>query len=126
MVDKTKQIAYVVRGGAVQYVFNVSTGNGKSYDEEDQKAAGRRVIGVALTPSGTFRTYREHDVARYEGDLGSLYRPKFIIGGVAVHGAPRVPNYPASHGCVRVANPVMDLIWGQNLLPLRSTVWIHD
>ena len=125
-VDKTKQIAYVVRGGAVQYVFNVSTGNGKSYDEEDQKAAGRRVIGVALTPSGTFRTYREHDVARYEGDLGSLYRPKFIIGGVAVHGAPRVPNYPASHGCVRVANPVMDLIWGQNLLPLRSTVWIHD
>ena len=125
-VDKTKQIAFVVRGGAVQYVFNVSTGNGKSYDEEDQKAAGRRVIGVALTPSGTFRTYREHDVSRYEGDLGSLYRPKFIIGGVAVHGAPRVPNYPASHGCVRVANPVMDLIWGQNLLPLRSTVWIHD
>jgi lipoprotein-anchoring transpeptidase ErfK/SrfK len=110
----------------VQYVFNVSTGNGKSYDEEDQKAAGRRVIGVALTPSGTFRTYREHNVSRYEGDLGSLYRPKFVIGGIAVHGAPRVPNYPASHGCVRVANPVMDLIWSQNLLPLRSTVWIHD
>ncbi|HUS43585.1 MAG TPA: peptidoglycan-binding protein [Ilumatobacteraceae bacterium] len=125
-VDKTKQIAFVVRGGAVQYVFNVSTGNGKSYDEEDQKAAGRRVIGIALTPSGTFRTYREHDVVRYEGDLGSLYRPKFVVGGIAVHGAPRVPNYPASHGCVRVANPVMDLIWSRNLLPLRSTVWIHD
>ena len=125
-VDKSKQIAFVVRGGNVQYVFNVSTGNGKSYDEEDQKNAGTRVIGVAITPTGTFRTYREHDVARYEGDLGSLYRPKFVIGGVAVHGAPRVPNYPASHGCIRVANPVMDLIWGQNLLPLRSTVWIHD
>ncbi len=125
-VDKTKQIAFVVRGGAVQYAFNVSTGNGKSYDEEDQKAAGRRVIGIALTPSGTYRTYREHDVARYEGDLGSLYRPKFVVGGIAVHGAPKVPNYPASHGCVRVANPVMDFIWGANLLPLRSTVWLHD
>jgi len=125
-VDKGKQIAYVVRGGQVQHVFNVSTGNGKSYDEEDQKNAGNRVIGVAITPSGTFRTYREHDVARYEGDLGSLYRPKFVVGGVAVHGSPRVPNYPASHGCIRVVNPVMDLIWGQNLLPLRSTVWIHD
>jgi hypothetical protein len=125
-VDKGRQIAYVVRGGKVQYVFNVSTGNGKSYDEEDQRSAGNRVIGVALTPSGTFRTYREHDTARYEGDLGTLYRPKFIVGGVAVHGAPRVPNYPASHGCVRVVNPVMDLIWRQNLLPLRSTVWIHD
>jgi lipoprotein-anchoring transpeptidase ErfK/SrfK len=125
-VDKGKQIAYVIQNGAVRYVFNVSTGNGKSYDEEDQKSAGNRVIGVALTPSGTFKTYREHDVARYEGDLGTLYRPKFIVGGVAVHGAPRVPNYPASHGCVRVSNPVMDLIWNENLLPLRSTVWIHD
>jgi hypothetical protein len=125
-VDKSKQIAYVVRGGAVQYVFNVSTGNGESYDEEDQRNAGRRSIGIAITPSGTYRTYREHDVSRYEGTLGSLYRPKFVVGGIAVHGAPRVPNYPASHGCVRVANPVMDLIWSQNLLPLRSTVWLHD
>jgi lipoprotein-anchoring transpeptidase ErfK/SrfK len=125
-VDKTKQIAFVVRNGKVQYVFNVSTGNGKSYDEEDQKSAGRRVIGIALTPSGTYRTYREHDTARYEGDLGTLYRPKFVVGGIAVHGSPSIPNYPASHGCIRVANPVMDLIWRQNLLPLRSTVWIHD
>jgi peptidoglycan hydrolase-like protein with peptidoglycan-binding domain len=125
-VDKTKQIAYVIQNGQVRYVFNVSTGNGQSYDEEDQKAAGNRVIGIALTPSGTFNTYRESDVVRYEGDLGSLYRPKFVIGGVAVHGAPKVPNYPASHGCIRVTNAVMDLIWGENLLPLRSTVWIHD
>ncbi len=125
-VDKSKQIAFVVRDGKVQYVFNVSTGNGKSYDEVDQKSAGRRVIGIALTPSGTFRTYREHDTARYEGDLGTLYRPKFVVGGIAVHGSPSIPNYPASHGCIRVANPVMDLIWRQNLLPLRSTVWIHD
>lgn len=125
-VDKSRQIAFVVRGGAVQYVFNVSTGNGQSYDEEDQKNAGSRVIGIALTPTGTFRTYREYDTPRYEGDLGTLYRPKFVVGGIAVHGAPRVPNYPASHGCIRVANPVMDLIWNQNLLPLGSTVWIHD
>jgi lipoprotein-anchoring transpeptidase ErfK/SrfK len=125
-VDKGKQIAFVVRGGQVQYVFNVSTGNGESYDEVDQRSAGSRVIGIALTPSGTYRTYREHDTPRYEGDLGTLYRPKFVVGGVAVHGSPSVPNYPASHGCIRVANPVMDLIWGQNLLPLRSTVWIHD
>jgi peptidoglycan hydrolase-like protein with peptidoglycan-binding domain len=125
-VDKGKQIAFVVRGGSVQYTFNISSGNGKSYDEEDQKNAGRRVIGIATTPSGTFRTYREHDIARYEGDLGTLYRPKFVVGGIAVHGARSVPNYPASHGCVRVSNPVMDLIWRQNLLPLRSTVWLHD
>lgn len=124
-VDRGKQIGMIVRGGQVLWAFNVSTGNGKSYDEADQNGSGR-VIGVAVTPLGDFRTYREHDVVRYEGDLGSLYRPKFIIGGVAIHGSPSVPNYPASHGCVRVVNPVMDLIWGQNLLPLRSAVWIHD
>lgn len=88
-VDKGKQIAYVIQNGQMKYIFNVSTGNGRSYDEEDQKSAGARVIGIAITPTGTFRTYRESDVARYEGDLGSLYRPKFVVGGVAVHGAPR-------------------------------------
>jgi peptidoglycan hydrolase-like protein with peptidoglycan-binding domain len=125
-VDKTKQIAYIIQNGQMKYIFNVSTGNGRSYDEADRNAASGRVIGVAITPTGTFNTYREYDVARYEGDLGSLYRPKFIIGGVAIHGSPKIPNYPASHGCVRVANPVMDLIWNENLLPLHSTVWIHD
>lgn len=125
-VDKAKQIAYVIQNGQLTYIFNVSTGNGRSYDEVDKNAAGGRVIGIAITPTGTFNTYREYDVSRYEGDLGSLYRPKFIIGGVAIHGSPSIPNYPASHGCVRVANPVMDLIWNENLLPLRSTVWIHD
>jgi hypothetical protein len=124
-VDRGKQIAFIVRGGQVLWAFNVSTGNGQSYDEADQNGTGR-VIGVSITPLGDFKTYREHDVSRYEGDLGSLYRPKFIVGGVAIHGSPSIPNYPASHGCVRVANPVMDLIWGQNLLPLRSAVWIHD
>jgi lipoprotein-anchoring transpeptidase ErfK/SrfK len=125
-VDKSLQIAYVVRGGSMRWVFNVSTGNGKTYDEEDQKNAGRRVIGTAITPNGNFRIYRVHDQVRYEGDLGTLYRPRFVVGGVAVHGAPNVPNYPASHGCIRVANPVMDFIWGANLLPLRSSVWIHE
>ncbi len=125
-VDKAKQIAYVVQDGQTRYIFNVSTGNGESYDEEDQKNAGARSIGIALTPTGTFRTYRESDVARYESDLGTLYRPKFVVGGIAVHGARSVPNYPASHGCIRVANPVMDLIWGEDLLPLRSTVVIRD
>ncbi len=125
-VDKSKQIAFSIQNGQMKYIFNVSTGNGRSYDEVDKNAASGRVIGVAITPTGTFKTYREHDVIRYEGDLGSLYRPKFIIGGVAIHGSPKIPNYPASHGCVRVANPVMDLIWNENLLPLHSTVWIHD
>ena len=125
-VDKSRQIAFVVRGGNMQWVFNVSTGNGRSYDEEDKKNAGARSIGIAITPTGTYRIYRVHDEPRYEGSLGTLYRPRFVVGGIAVHGAPNVPNYPASHGCIRVANTTMDFIWAANILPMRSTVWIHE
>ncbi len=124
-VDKTKQIAFVVRDGKVVYTFNVSTGNGKDYDEEDQRSGGR-VTGVAITPSGDFKIYKERDEKVYEGTLGSLYRPKFVVGGIAVHGSRSIPAYPASHGCIRVANPVMDLIWLENLLPQGAKVWIHD
>jgi len=124
-VNKTLQIAHVVRAGKVVYTFNVSTGNGRDYDEEDQRSGGR-VVGVAITPNGNFRVYREVDDPLYEGSLGTLYRPKFVVGGVAVHGSRSIPNYPASHGCIRVANPVMDLIWSQTLLPRGGAVWIHE
>jgi hypothetical protein len=124
-VDKAKQIAFVVRDGKVVYAFNVSTGNGKDYDEEDQRSGGR-VTGVAVTPVGDFKIYKERDEKVYEGNLGSLYRPKFVVGGIAVHGSRSIPAYPASHGCIRVANPVMDLIWFENLLPKGAKVWIHD
>ena len=124
-VDKAKQVAFVVRDGKVVYTFNVSTGNGKDYDEEDQRSGGR-VTGVAITPSGDFKIYKERDEKVYEGTLGSLYRPKFVVGGIAVHGSRSIPAYPASHGCIRVANPVMDLIWLENLLPKGAKVWIHD
>lgn len=124
-VNKTLQIAHVVRAGRVVLTFNVSTGNGRDYDEEDQRSGGR-VVGVAITPTGSFRVYREVDDPVYEGSLGTLYRPKFVVGGVAVHGSRSIPNYPASHGCIRVANPVMDLIWSETLLPRGGTVWIHD
>jgi peptidoglycan hydrolase-like protein with peptidoglycan-binding domain len=124
-VDKAKQIAFVVRDGKVVYAFNVSTGNGKDYDEEDQRSGGR-ATGVAITPVGDFKIYKERDEKVYEGTLGSLYRPKFVVGGIAVHGSRSIPAYPASHGCIRVANPVMDLIWLENLLPQGAKVWIHD
>ena len=66
------------------------------------------------------------DEARYESTLGILYRPRFIVGGVAVHGYSSVPNYPASHGCIRVSNSAMDMIWGQNIMPMGSRAWVHD
>jgi lipoprotein-anchoring transpeptidase ErfK/SrfK len=42
-----------------------------------------------------------------------------------VHGSNSIPNYPASHGCVRVSVPAMDWIWAWNLMPMHIPVWVH-
>ena len=60
-----------------------------------------------------------------EGDLGKIYRPKYFHGGIAIHGMTSVPNYPASHGCVRLSTQAMDFIWDNDLIPMRSVVWVH-
>ena len=60
------------------------------------------------------------DDPAYFGSLGELYRPRFVVGGVAVHGYRSIPNYPASHGCIRVSNGAMDMIWATNAMPMGS------
>jgi Putative peptidoglycan binding domain/L,D-transpeptidase catalytic domain len=122
-IDKGRQLGIFIRGGKLLWLLNVSTGGGYFYEDEIN---GVRYQDQAITDSGNFTIYRVVDTPRYEGTLGTMYRPRFVVGGIAVHGAPNVPNYPASHGCIRVSNPAMDMIWAQNLLPMGSRVWIHD
>jgi peptidoglycan hydrolase-like protein with peptidoglycan-binding domain len=123
-VDLTKQLLYVIRGGKTVWTVNTSTGSGGFYDEPNQKDGGR-IQGTAITPTGTFRVYREFSDGWEPGQLGDLYRPKYFTGGVAIHGAPRIPNVPASHGCVRVTTTFMDYVWNANLMPMGSEVWSH-
>ena len=104
---------------------DTSTGGGYFYEETD-KVNGGKITGTAITTNGTFHIYRVSDDPAYHGTLGTLYRPRFIVGGIAMHGYPNVPNYPASHGCVRVTNAFMDFVWAANLLPIGRTVVIHD
>jgi peptidoglycan hydrolase-like protein with peptidoglycan-binding domain len=124
-VDKGKQLAFIIRGGRAVWVLNVSTGGNYDYTATDQKT-GAKISDKAYTPVGTFRVYRVSDEPAYEGSLGTLYRPRFVIRGVAVHGYRSVPNYPASHGCIRVSNAAMDMIWATNSMPMGGTVIIHE
>jgi peptidoglycan hydrolase-like protein with peptidoglycan-binding domain len=123
-VDKTRQLLFIIRGGQTVWIFNTSTGSGKEYSEVNQRSGGVST-GTATTPEGTFKVYMEQAQGWWKGDLGELYRPKFFAGGVAVHGAPKVPNFPASHGCVRVTPEAMDFIWNQNFMPKGEVVWVH-
>jgi peptidoglycan hydrolase-like protein with peptidoglycan-binding domain len=117
-IDLGRQLLYVVRGGQVRWVLNTSTGSGETY----RSPAGHDA--VARTPVGSFvvgRTFDGPEVA----PLGTLYRPRYFNGGIAVHGAPHVPGYAASHGCARVSNAAMDLIWREGLMPVGSPVAVR-
>jgi len=94
-VDLTKQVLYVIRGGAVERILPISSGNGKTYLQKSGSKAR------ALTPAGWFRIERRIEGERV-ADLGTLYDPQYFYRGWAIHGSNSVPAYPASHGCVRV------------------------
>ena len=111
--------------GSTAWILNTSTGNGEEYTEVDKNTPGEVITGVSLTPDGLHEVTRERPEGWWEGDLGEIYRPKYFVGGVAVHGSNSIPNYPASHGCVRVSVPAMDWIWESGIMPLRTPVWVH-
>ena len=94
-VDLTKQVLYVVSGGAVERILPVSSGNGRTYEQKDGSDA------KALTPVGWYKVQRRI-IGERKADLGSLYDPQYFYRGWAIHGSNSVPAYPASHGCVRV------------------------
>ena len=116
-IDKARQLLLVVRGGAVTMVLNTSTGSGQPYTSQGSTR-------IAMTPAGSFTTFRTVNQLD-KGPLGDLWRPRYFNGGIAVHGAGYVPGYPASHGCARVSNPAMDMIWATNLMPVGGRVTVY-
>ena len=125
-VDKQRQLLFLVVDGQTTAVLNASTGDDREYEEPDANSPGVIIRGVALTPEGEFSINRERPDGWWIGDLGQIYRPKYFIGGVAIHGSTAVPAYPASHGCVRVSVSAMDMIWDSSLLPRGTTVVVHS
>jgi lipoprotein-anchoring transpeptidase ErfK/SrfK len=118
-VDLSRQLLLIVDNGRVSRILNTSTGSGVWYTAPD----GHR--GHATTPAGTFRVQWQVD-GWHTSPLGRLYRPKYFHPrGIAVHGYTSVPAYPASHGCVRVSLPAMDMLWRESLMPVGTQVTVH-
>ncbi len=97
-VDLTRQVLIVFRDGAPTLISHVSSGSQVPYCEDTDQG---RNCGDAVTPLGNYRYQRRIEGWR-DAPLGRLYKPVYFNGGIAVHGAPSVPNRPASHGCVRI------------------------
>ena len=116
-INKATQTLLIVHAGVVKRIYSTSTGSGLRYYQAKK-------WHVALTPSGTFRTFRQVN-AWDTAPLGKLYRPKYFNRGIAVHGYPSVPTTPASHGCARVSLPAMDSLWAAGGMPLGTTVLVY-
>lgn len=117
-IDLDRQILMVVRGGRPALVLNTSTGNGEPYISTAGNPAR------AITPRGTFAVFRQVD-GQDDSALGELWRPKYFYRGWAVHGSPSIPPYPASHGCARVSNAAMNMMWSEGLMPIGATVRVR-
>ncbi len=93
-IDVARQVLFYWVNGSLARILPVSTGNNEAYCVEGE-------CSVAVTPGGSFRIGRK--AAGLEiAPLGELWWPMYFNGGIAIHGSPSVPGYPASHGCIRI------------------------
>jgi lipoprotein-anchoring transpeptidase ErfK/SrfK len=95
----------------------VSTGSGQTYRDPGGGT------DVADTPVGSFTVLRKI-VGDEVAPLGTLHSPMYFYKGWAIHGAARVPAYPASHRCVRISNADAD--WLFPLIPIGTVVVLYD
>jgi len=117
-IDLDRQLLLVVEGGTTKWAINTSTGSGEAYASPGGGTA------VATTPRGSFTIYRQVDGLR-EAPLGTLYRPKYFHGGIALHGSGSIPAHPASHGCARVTNSAMDMLWASGRAEIGTSVLVY-
>ncbi len=84
-------LALIDRGGRVSRIYTISSGKPST-----------------PTVLGTFQFYSKTPGVNTKGMVDSNY----FYRGYAVHGYPDVPDYPASHGCLRVPIPDAAGIFG--------------
>jgi hypothetical protein len=97
--DLTHQLLALVDGRRVEWIFPISSGK-------------------PSTPTilGDFRIY-----SRVPGYLpDGMYYSDFFIRGYAIHGYDPAPDYPASHGCMRL--PIQDAIFVYDWLAMGDWV----
>jgi lipoprotein-anchoring transpeptidase ErfK/SrfK len=113
--DLTLQVVYLVADGRIREILDASSASGQTYTV-------RGDVRVSVTPLGDFKIQRKINAWR-RSELGLLYRPAYFTGGYALHGAPSVPPFPASHGCIRITTAAMDRLFDK--LPVGTSMLVY-
>jgi peptidoglycan hydrolase-like protein with peptidoglycan-binding domain len=94
-INLDTQVLTVYQAWQPILITTASTGSGEYF------CGGTDGCQYAITPTGHFHLQNLHS-GWDKGKLGRMWNPYYFNGGIAVHGLPSVPGYPASHGCVRI------------------------
>jgi len=107
-VDKRSQQIKVFQGGSLVLTSRVSTGK-----------------YTRSTPTGTFRIGTEKDAYHSSAKYDDAPMPwaVHVVRNIFIHGGV-VPDYPASHGCIRL--PEDAAIWFYNWAEPGTVVTIRD
>ena len=100
--DLSRQVLVLAEDGKPKYTFPVSSG-----------------AGGTPTVTGTYHFYSKTPGYNAKRMFYSVY----FVRGYATHGYNPVPNYPASHGCIR--NPIPDSIFIYNWIDLGDTIYVY-
>jgi hypothetical protein len=100
--DLQKQLLALINGASVYAIYPISSGKPST-----------------PTVLGHFHVYLK--VPGYYAD--GLYFPSFFFGNYAIHGYNPAPDYPASHGCMRL--PIPDAISVFNWLQMGNVVDVY-
>jgi L,D-transpeptidase catalytic domain len=101
--DLSRQLLALVNGSQVYRIYPISSGKPST-----------------PTVLGNFRVYLKDPGYLPDG----MYFSNFFTGGYAIHGYDPAPDYPASHGCMRL--PIVDAIGVYNWLDIGDGVNVYD
>lgn len=95
-VDLARQVLFLADdAGVVSHILPISSGSGRPFHAPGWGQA------TADTPCGHFTVFSRSS-GWHKSQLGEMYNPLYIVGGIAIHGSLDVPAKPVSHGCIRI------------------------
>ena len=116
-------ITHISSGDNQEWCEVVKISPGERGNEDGLEPIEKGVCGLSWTPGGVFKYYRMV-LGRRESQLGGMYNPVYFNYGIAVHGAHEVPDFPASHGCIRIPMHISD--YYQSLVAKGDQVFVFD
>jgi peptidoglycan hydrolase-like protein with peptidoglycan-binding domain len=100
--DWSRQVLVLARGATPDKILHASSGK-----------------PTTPTVFGKFHFYSKTPGFNAHG----MYYSNYFIGGYAIHGYAGVPNYPASHGCIRI--PIPSALAVYRWISLGDTIYVY-